>query len=291
MESEEIKIKQPEWTGERFLPWIKGATIQYEHIHRYQYILPLVKDKSVVDFACGEGYGSLILAGSAKSVTGIDISQTCIDHAKAKYKHPGLSFEVGSILNTPILPDNYADVLVCFEALEHVEDHQKTMGEIKRILKPEGILIISTPDKRIYTDQTGNKNKYHVHELYQDEFENLVSAFFSHHILRGQRLVSGSRIFNMTKDDKECGPLPVCWKESKSSYYRTDEFKAVAMYLIAVASDGILPQIPGNQTLMDTDNALLIELLESVEWLSEQYTTLSKENAELKSRLLGSQDN
>src|SRR5262245_62233265 len=74
-----------EWTGERFLPWIKGSTTAYEHLHRYAYAATLVKDKRVLDLASGEGYGSNILARAASSVVGIDIDENVIRHATVKY--------------------------------------------------------------------------------------------------------------------------------------------------------------------------------------------------------------
>src|SRR5437868_5398676 len=113
-----------EWTGERFLPWIKESTIAYEHLHRYAYAATLVKDKRVLDLASGEGYGSKMLAASASSVVGIDIDQSVIAHAVEKYGGSKLQFLSGSITAVPIKEDHSFDIIVCFEAIEHIEDQE-----------------------------------------------------------------------------------------------------------------------------------------------------------------------
>src|SRR5438876_4947809 len=91
-----------EWTGERFLPWARGATTAYEHLHRYAYAATLVKDKRVLDLASGEGYGSRMLASAASSVVGIEIDPEVVRHATAKYGSPNLQFLPASITAVPI---------------------------------------------------------------------------------------------------------------------------------------------------------------------------------------------
>ena len=71
--------------GERFLPWMDDPMINYEHLHRYAFAKEFVKDKTVLDLACGEGYGSAMLAEEAEQVTGIDINECAIKHATATY--------------------------------------------------------------------------------------------------------------------------------------------------------------------------------------------------------------
>ncbi|PYS40164.1 MAG: hypothetical protein DMG14_11545, partial [Acidobacteria bacterium] len=86
-----------EWTGERFLPWIKDSTIAYEHLHRYAYAATLVKCKRVLDLASGEGYGSKILSATASSVTGVDIDENVVRHASEKYGTTNVQFLSASI--------------------------------------------------------------------------------------------------------------------------------------------------------------------------------------------------
>src|SRR5262245_34545981 len=105
-----------EWTGERFLPWIRQSATAYEHLHRYAYAATLVQDKRVLDLASGEGYGSKLLAIGASSVIGIDIDENAVRHASEKYGGNNLQFRSGSITAVPIHDDHSFDVIVCFEA-------------------------------------------------------------------------------------------------------------------------------------------------------------------------------
>src|SRR5271170_5650885 len=108
-----------EFTGERFLPGIPGE-IAYEHWHRYAFAKRFVSDKRVADIACGEGYGSALLAGIATSVVGIDLAPDAIAHARSHYAAlPNLRFQQGSVEALP-LADASVDVVVSFETVEHL---------------------------------------------------------------------------------------------------------------------------------------------------------------------------
>src|SRR6267142_574357 len=150
-----------EWTGERFLPWLREATIAYEHLHRYAYAATMVKGKRVLDLASGEGYGSKILATNATSVVGIDIDENVIRHANAKYGSSNVRFLSGSITAVPIQEDHSFDAIVCFEAIEHIDNHEALLGEVKRLLKPDGLFVVSTPNKAIYHDEARDENPFH----------------------------------------------------------------------------------------------------------------------------------
>lgn len=167
-----------ELTGERFIPLMKGV-IEYEHFSRYFFVVNQIelKDKIVVDLASGEGYGTEILSRYAKSVVGIDISSEAIEHAKNRYQKSNLQYFEGDACKIPI-DDNFADVFVSFETIEHHNKHDEMLMEIKRILKPNGILFISSPDKKHYTDIPKYNNIYHIKELYYEEFKNLLTKYF-----------------------------------------------------------------------------------------------------------------
>ena len=182
-----------EFTGERYTPEISG-NIFLEHMHRYVLAAGFVTGRDVLDIACGEGYGSNFLAATASSVVGVDIAAVAVLHARAKYKSDRLSFLVGSVTAIP-LPDASVDVVVCFETIEHIDAQEAMMMEVKRVLRPGGVMIVSTPDKATYTDATGNTNPYHVKELYRDEFGALLAGHFKHQKMHGQKIVFGSAIF------------------------------------------------------------------------------------------------
>src|SRR6185436_16462115 len=112
-----------EWTGERFLPWLEQSSIAYEHLHRYAYASTFVRGKRVLDLASGEGYGSKMMSDTAASVIGVDIDDKAVEHAQSRYGSANLQFLKGSISGVPIPGDHSFDVIVCFEAIEHIEDH------------------------------------------------------------------------------------------------------------------------------------------------------------------------
>lgn len=168
------------FTGERFIPNMSlDNELEIEHLQRYYSIKEFVKDKIVVDAACGEGYGSLLISETAKQVYGIDISEEAIASAEKKYVKDNLKFIKGSIEKLPI-EDKSVDIIVSFETIEHVncEIQNKFLHEARRVLKEDGILIISTPDKKIYSDQYNYKNEFHIKEFYKNEFIEFLNSEF-----------------------------------------------------------------------------------------------------------------
>ena len=153
----------------------------------------LAHRKRVLDIACGEGYGSNLLAAAGAEVIGIDIAPDVIAHAKRAYPRQNLIFREGSCLNIP-MDDKSIDLVVSFETIEHLDDHEQFLREIKRVLSDSGALIISSPDKREYTDRIDNKNRFHKLELNHEDFYSLLKKHFKNCRIAKQRLVVGSWI-------------------------------------------------------------------------------------------------
>lgn len=185
-----------EFTGERFHPECKRE-IWYEHWHRYDVASKLCKNKHVLDLACGEGYGSDLIAKFASSVIGADYSRTIIKVSSNKYKQDNLAF---CNVDAALIPfkDNSFDCIVSFETIEHLAAQEEMLTEFKRVLKPNGFLIISSPDKKNYTDKTGYNNPFHVKELYKEDFIDLLSNKFEHIKIWGQKLLFSSLIWEMS---------------------------------------------------------------------------------------------
>ena len=230
------------WTGERLETFVYNENTN-EHLHRYALAIQLVSGKDILDIACGEGYGSNLMAASARSVAGVDIDEQTIVRAKEKYKKENLSFLAGSVVHIPY-PDANFDVVISFETIEHHDEHEKMMQEIKRVLRPGGILFISSPDKLYYSDKTGFKNTYHVKELYRTEFEGLLKKHFTNNQFFGQRSFFGSIIAPFA-GSAGADALTVF----KSDYTAVDSSGMNAVYVVALASDGPLP--PFNDSLLD----------------------------------------
>ncbi|MFI4957138.1 MAG: class I SAM-dependent methyltransferase [Gammaproteobacteria bacterium] len=231
-----MKLTLP-WTGERYIPGIEG-NIVLEHTHRYLLAREFVHGKKVLDIASGEGYGSNFLSEVAESVIGVDIAEDAVNFANQQYKKPGIEFRVGSCSTIP-LENGSVDVVVSFETIEHHDEHEAMMAEIKRVLRPNGLLIMSSPDRHEYSDVPGNKNPFHVKELYQHEFEQLLNAYFAHAKLFGQRVVHGSSISCLSKEVSDYVSYHGDINEMHKSHgvIRPE-------YFIALASDGPLPSVP-----------------------------------------------
>jgi len=224
--------------GERFLPEIMHGEIELEHLHRYRFASQFVADKEVLDIASGEGYGSALLAQFARNVIGVDVDQQAIDHARSKYGAGNLEFRVGSCAQIP-LDDKSVDVVVSFETIEHHTEHEAMMVEIKRVLRPGGLLVISSPDRLTYSDKPNFRNPFHVKELYRDEFESLLGAHFKRVRVHGQRVLFGSSIFPGNDRGK------VAFQTLRSHEVSLGQ-PADPVYLVALASDGKLPSVSGS---------------------------------------------
>ncbi|MGE0800689.1 MAG: glycoside hydrolase family 99-like domain-containing protein [Lautropia sp.] len=228
------------FTGERFVPAVVGD-IELEHIHRYLLAEALVADRRVLDIACGEGYGSNILRRSAASVVGVDIDEAAVMHARGAYAQDGLEFQVGSCAAIP-LGDASVDVVVSFETIEHHDAHEAMMREIRRVLAPGGLLVISSPDKREYSDVPRFKNQYHVRELYAEEFGELLGRHFRHSRIYCQKVLYGSVI---AARDAGAGDRFVSFNRADGVLHRQAGLHA-APYLVALASDAELPAWPSS---------------------------------------------
>ena len=185
-----------EFTGERYVPTEAGE-IRHEHLHRYAWCARLVEGKDVLDIACGEGYGSAMLARRARSVKGVDIASDAVAHASATYQDiHGLEFMQGNAAEIP-LGDNSVDVVVSFETIEHHDRHREMLSEIRRVLRPDGLLVISSPNRVVYSELAGHHNEFHVKELDFAEFDAVLQEQFDNICYFGQRLAVGSSIFTL----------------------------------------------------------------------------------------------
>lgn len=149
------------------------------HWHRYLSVSELCKNKVVLDVACGEGYGTYYLSQFAAKIVGVDIDSDVIRNAKKKYERDNLTYVEGLAENLDF-PTGYFDVVVSFETIEHLrkENQERFLSEVKRVLKPNGVFIVSTPDKA-RTDLFLAKNPFHLNELSCGEFIKLLKVYFS----------------------------------------------------------------------------------------------------------------
>jgi len=236
-----------EFTGERFTPECVRE-IFHEHWHRYAWAQRLVAGLDVLDCACGEGYGSRILADAAGSVTGVDIDSASIEHARRRYGRDGLEFIEASALNLPFDDDRF-DAVVSFETLEHLAEHDELMGEFRRVLKPGGFVLMSSPDRKTYSDDTGFDNEFHVRELYRDQFEDLLARHFPNFRLFGQKLMFNSALWQLDADSATAECLT---SEADGSVTHAPHPAPAPIYFIAIAAaNGVDLPRPAGLSLFD----------------------------------------
>ena len=191
------------FTGERYVPGTAGE-IAHEHWHRYAFARAFVAGRRVLDVACGEGYGTALLAGMAAEVTGVDIDAPTVERARATYgSRANVRFIDGSATALP-LADGSVDIVVSFETIEHVtaEDQPRMLGEFLRVLTEEGLLILSSPNRSQYSDARNYVNPFHQHELDRDELAHLLEPYFPAQRWHRQRRYLGSALWSEQPNDR-----------------------------------------------------------------------------------------
>jgi SAM-dependent methyltransferase len=171
--------------GERMIPEnymssLEGYVIYLMHVASYEWAASLVKDKTILDFGCGSGYGSAELATSARSVEAVDTSRDAISHASSRFHKSNLRFTFIDPQKELPFPDGTFDAVVSFQVIEHVADDDGYIAEAHRVLAPGGRLLLITPNRahRLFPRQLP-WNRWHVREYDQHGLTSLVSRHFA----------------------------------------------------------------------------------------------------------------
>jgi SAM-dependent methyltransferase len=171
-------------TGERTLPDVPAENYWYRrHLAVYRWIADRCRGRDVVDMACGEGYGTAVLAERAARVTGVDANPEAHEHARLKYTRPGVRF-------VRDLVDSYAepcDAIVFLQTIEHVEDPGAILDHFRGVLRPGGVAYVSTPNVLTLAPPGAERsgNPWHVHEYRAEEFRELCAGSFERVVLLG----------------------------------------------------------------------------------------------------------
>lgn len=230
----DLQTREFAWTGERYVPFVHGD-IELEHLHRYAFARDLAEQKDVLDIACGEGYGSYLLAAKARTVIGVDLSNEVIQHARLKYITPNLQFRQGDCTRIP-LGDDTVDMVVSFETIEHHDQHHAMLTEIKRVLRPDGVLVISTPERGLVSKLIQKRNEFHVKELSLSEFTELLAHHFKNNALFSQRVRYGSLMAPMHPEDSGRFTFHTGNPETIIKHFSDPS----PLFLVALASDSQL---------------------------------------------------
>jgi 2-polyprenyl-3-methyl-5-hydroxy-6-metoxy-1,4-benzoquinol methylase len=163
--------------GERTLPDIPEENYWFRrHLVVYEWIARRVGGVHVVDLACGEGYGSDVLAGSAYSVVGVDANPDAHEHARLRYRAPTLRF-VRDMVETY---SEACDAVVFLQTIEHVHDPDGVLENITGMLRPGGLAFVSTPNVLTLAPKGAERsgNPWHLREYRAEEFRALCAGHF-----------------------------------------------------------------------------------------------------------------
>ena len=208
-----------EFTGERVIPGEVDPDLWNEHLSRYAFaalfaqrllsgrgVAPDGKLQSttvpgaaaaaadpaaavfrVLDAGCGSGYGAAYLAGldPALQVVGIDLSEEALAYARPRYGGPNLHFAHGDCL-TLEFADGEFDLVMAFEVLEHLTEPASFLQQARRVLRPSGHLLVSTPNRRYYSEERRYVNPFHTREYDASEFASLLEEFFPERVIFAQ---------------------------------------------------------------------------------------------------------
>jgi SAM-dependent methyltransferase len=246
------------FTGERFIPHQTDPILALEHYHRYYFASRFAQKKRVLDMACGEGYGSAFLSRYSDAVLGIDSDSATIDHARNKYASlANLRFEAGRCEDSP-REDHSFDLVVAFELVEHLDsnDQARFLENVRRVLKREGLFIVSSPDRNEYAEVHQSRNEFHKHEMTLAELRGFLGNHFKYVNLCAQRVLSLSTLWQLEG-----------WQGASFNFFaRKDLLDDVSsgqqfsppLYIVALCSNSPLPEsIPGesNSFYLDISNS------------------------------------
>ncbi len=246
------------FTGERFIPHQADPLLALEHYHRYCFASCFAQGKRILDMACGEGYGSAFLSKCANTVVGIDSDQATVDYARKKYSLiPNLTFEIGRCEDGPADQDGF-DIVVGFELLEHLEpgDQVRFLENVQRVMKEDGLFILSSPEKNEYAATYQARNVFHKHELTLSELNTFLGHFFKNVHLCAQRVLSLSTMWQL-------GGMGNAQFRFHQRINLLQEIPAGGsfsspLYLVALCSNGPLPDnaiIESNSFYLDVSNS------------------------------------
>lgn len=224
--------------------------IRHEHHARYAFAAQFVRGKRIIECACGGGlWAGELLRSDPTHIDAIDASVTAIRAARALGLGPRIRFEQADALQLPVA-DRTAEVFISLETIEHLDADRAFLAEVRRVLKPEGLFICSTPNRRIASPGCSLAdrpwNPFHVREYTQDEFVRLLSRSFARIELFGQNPQPPSHVAlldwagralprRLAGSAARIRKLPALWSDAYALHeVQPIEAGAVYEYLVAV---------------------------------------------------------
>jgi len=223
-----------EFTGERVIPGQVNDDLWGEHVARYALAERFAHGRRVLDLGCGAGYGTASLARVASSSVGVDIAPDAIAYAADHF--PNVRFLQVPAHAVPFPPASF-DLVTAFEVIEHLRDWRGLLTEVQRVIAPDGMLIVSTPNKRYYAEAraTSGPNPFHEHEFEFGEFRAALSEFFPHVQILFQDRVEAFTFYDGTSSAPS----------TEGELARTSGDPETANFFIGFCSRAPLPPLPG----------------------------------------------
>ena len=186
-------------SGERIIPPQEGeVSVVFEH-HKFTYDVTSkhIFNKDVLDVGCGTGYGAAILANHARTVTGIDYHIPALEYCKNIYSANNIAYS-GMEAVSLAFKDDCFDIATSFQVIEHISDVRKFLKELKRVVKPGGLIFISTPNVSDKAKKSSN-NSFHVNEMSYYDLNELLTSEFNSFKIEGQTYSSGGVLKTMIR--------------------------------------------------------------------------------------------
>ncbi len=276
------------FTGERLTAAITGQ-VAIEHYHRYLFARAFCLGRDVLDVASGEGYGSAQLAQVARSVTALEYSPGTVRIARGNFPRPNLAFVNGDARALP-LRDASMDVVVSFETIEHFAGQEAFVAEVRRVLRPDGRFIVSTPDRDNYAPTGGPTNAHHVRELSRREFGALLSRHFTHAAWLSQRPMIGSALVG----DDASAIEPLVFERRGPDRLEASVGLPRPLYVVAVAANVPIEPPPNSLYIersdLDTDALAARERSADLAQCLAEAAAMAERMTERERALLGELD-
>lgn len=221
-----------EFTGERVIPGQVNDDLWAEHVARYALAMRFAQGRRVLDLGCGTGYGTADLARAASIAVGVDFAPEAIDYAIHRF--PSARFLQCSATAVPFPPESF-DLVAAFEVIEHLRDWRALLAESRRVLELNGLLIVSTPNKRYYAESRAESgpNPFHEHEFEFTEFQAALGEFFPHVKILFQDRVEAFVFYEGTKTVR-----------TEADLARASGDPETANFFIGICSRAPLPPLP-----------------------------------------------
>lgn len=238
----------------------------YNSLLFYRFAQQRVKGKSVACIGRKDiGYGSFLLAETGKSVESLTNSPEILKSALALYPGANITYREANLPELPY-PDNYFDVVTAFGIIETFEPPEALVEEAKRVLKQDGLLIVSTPDKQTHSNNRNYKAPSHAREMYATEFREILEQYFGQILMYRQGTVAGGLV------QRDTGNLSTtCSIESTTSTSTVPSFDT------ALPTTHFVIALCGNQQILDQEDQQSYLLLDRERRVFEECEDLSED--------------